>query len=82
MRSEYNLIPVGENEVVAEGKCIQTGDVYRTAPFNELNWQRWRYLRVPIQYALPELEADDREFLMSGFSPIGWEEFYGTDNDE
>lgn len=82
MRSEYSLIPVGESDVVAEGKCIQTGEVYRTAPFNELNWQRWRYLRVPIQYALPELDAHDREFLMSGFSPVGWEEFYGTDDDE
>jgi len=75
MLNTYELIPVGEGKVVAEGKCIQTGDVYRTAPFNELNWQRWRYLRVPIQNALYELEADDREFLMSGFSPIGWEEF-------
>lgn len=82
MRSEYSLVPVGENEVVAEGECIQTGKTYRTAPFNELNWQRWRYLRVPIQEALYELDADDREFLMSGFSPEGWSEFYGTNNNK
>ena len=81
MRSEYRLIPAGDTDVVAEGKCIQTGKIYRTAPFNELNWQRWCYLRVPIQEALYELEADDREFLMSGFSPEGWAEFYETDDE-
>jgi hypothetical protein len=81
MRSEYRLIPAGDTDVVAEGKCIQTGKIYRTAPFNELNWQRWRYLRVMIQEALPELDMHDREFLMSGFSPEGWTEFYGTDDE-
>ncbi len=59
----YELLPVGETDVVAEGKCIYTGKTYRTAPFNELAWQSWRYLRVPIQVALPELENYDREFL-------------------
>lgn len=81
MRSEYQLIPVGDEDVVAEGKCIQTGKIYRTAPFKELNWQKWRYLRVMIQEALPELDMHDREFLMSGFSPEGWTEFYGTDDE-
>ena len=77
----YELLPVGETDVVAEGKCIHTGKTYRTAPFNELAWQSWRYLRVPIQVALPELENYDREFLMSGFSPEGWDEFFGTDDE-
>ena len=76
MRIDYYLIPVGDTEVVAEGKCLQTGKIYRTAPFNELGWQSWRYLRIAIQDALPELNADDREFLISGFSPEGWEEIY------
>lgn len=81
MLNTYELIPVGDDRVVAEGKCLQTGNTYRTAPFTELGWQKWRYLRQMIQVALPELNADDREFLISGFSPDGWKEIYGTDDE-
>jgi len=81
MRNDYKLIPVGDEDVIAEGKCLQTGKTYRTSPFNERGWQRWRYLRVAIQDALPELDAGDREFLISGFSPEGWEEIYGTEDE-
>ena len=39
------------------------------------------YLRELIQVALPELNADDREFLISGFSPEGWDEIYGKEDE-
>ena len=81
MKRQYELLQVGDSNIIAEGKCIYTGEAYRTAPFTLEGWQSWRYLRIPIQDALPELEAHDREFLMSGFSPVGWEEFYGTDDE-
>lgn len=81
MLNTYELIPVGDDKVVAEGKCLQTGNTYRTSPFTELGWKKWRYLRQMIQVALPELNADDREFLISGFSPDGWREIYGTEDE-
>jgi len=30
-----------------------------------------------IQNALPQVSADDREFLMSGISPTGWTKTFG-----
>jgi len=35
-----------------------------------------------IQNAFPYLSAGDREFLMSGYSPEGWEKTFGRDDDE
>lgn len=32
-----------------------------------------------IQVACPELSSDDREFLISGMSPEGWEKLFGGD---
>lgn len=32
-----------------------------------------------IHRAFPELSADDREFLMSGISPEGWDETFGEE---
>ena len=81
MLNTYQLIPVGEKEMVAEGKCLQTGKVYRTSPFTGLGWMRWKKGGEMIQVALPELNADDREFLISGFSPDGWREIYGTEDE-
>ena len=31
----------------------------------------------PIQRAMPEVSADDREFVLSGISPAGWESAFG-----
>ena len=32
-----------------------------------------------VQDAFPYLSSDDREFLISGMSPEGWEETFGKD---
>jgi hypothetical protein len=32
---------------------------------------------VHAQTAFPELNSDDREFLISGISPKGWKEMFG-----
>ena len=37
---------------------------------------------VPIQHALPHLSADDREFLMTGFTPEDWATLCGDEDDE
>ena len=34
-----------------------------------------------IQYAMPELSADDREFIMSGNTPEEWDQLFGFDDD-
>lgn len=34
-----------------------------------------------IQDALPNLSADDREFVLSGITPEEWAEVFGTEED-
>lgn len=58
------------------GPCVVTGKPYSVAvPGRELH--NYRQGKLHIQYAMPSLSAGDREFLISGISPEGWEEFFG-----
>ena len=61
------------------GPCVVTGETYSvTVPAAEL----YAYRRgLKIQDAMPSLDAGDREFLMSGFSPAGWDWTFGSDSD-
>jgi hypothetical protein len=42
----------------------------------------WQNSRRLIQEAFPELNADQREFLISGATPEEWEEAYPPEEDE
>jgi hypothetical protein len=33
-----------------------------------------------IQEAMPQLDADDREFIMTGITPKEWDDTFGTDD--
>ncbi len=49
-----------------------------TIPGNELfKYRQGEY----IQEAMPSVSADDREFLISGTSPEGWEILFPPDGD-
>ena len=41
----------------------------------------WRAMEggALIQDAIPDISSDDREFLISGMSPEGWEKLFGGD---
>jgi|TARA_B100001094_G_C18178004_1_gene799086 hypothetical protein len=45
-------------------------------PVTETQIQSWR-LGALIQDAMPELSADQREFIMSGIMPDSWERIFG-----
>lgn len=67
IREEYSPVHV----YVFQGPCIVTG-VTQTVrvPADELHaYRRGTY----IQDALKSVSADDREFLMNGYSAEGWE---------
>jgi hypothetical protein len=52
------------------GKCVVTGKPHSvTVPAAELYAYR---SGAYIQNAMPSVSAEDREFLMSGYSPAGW----------
>ena len=43
----------------------------------------WKYGGMLIQNAMPHVSADDRKFLMTGYTPEDWEKMFGDlDEDE
>lgn len=69
-----------EHTYTFTGPCLKTGKPYSvTVPADGLHkYHQGAY----IQDAFPNLSKDDREFLMSGYSPEGWKEIFGDDDDE
>lgn len=66
-----NFKVVGDKTIVSRN-CKMTGEPYSvTVLTKELN--TWRFKGKLIQDAMPNTSADDREFLISGYSPKGWE---------
>ena len=59
------------------GPCRVTGEDYtltiKGAELFDLNYGK------PIQEALHSLDAEQREFVISGTSPKGWEKLFGND---
>lgn len=63
--------------ITIEGPCVFTGKMYKVVvPIK--GYSAWRK-GMMIQDALPELSAEDREFLISGISPEGWKEAFGEE---
>ena len=61
-----------EGQVVhVEGRCHITGQVY-AATYPKDGIDKWQ-AGVFIQDAMPDVSASDREFLVSGISPAGWD---------
>tara|TARA_R110002051_G_scaffold2261_1_gene11736 strand:- start:3028 stop:3222 length:195 start_codon:yes stop_codon:yes gene_type:complete len=53
-------------------KSMLTGNVsMRYIPVTEEQVMRWERGEL-IQVAMPELSLDDREFLMTGITPLEW----------
>ncbi len=44
-------------------------------------WDAWQNGQF-IQNAMPELTADEREFLLTGMTPEEWDEAFGEEDDE
>ena len=62
------------------GPCLGTGKPYSvTVPADGLNEC---HRGASVQDAFPNLSADDREFLISGFSPEGWKLMFGSEDDD
>jgi len=47
-------------------------------PITEKQIAAWRSGTL-IQVAMPELTPDEREFLMTGFTPDDWKKMFGKD---
>lgn len=47
-------------------------------PITEDQYERWRNGEL-VQNAFPQLNADEREFLMTGCTPEEWDEMFGEE---
>ena len=67
-------VTVSGDSVTYEGPCAVTKELYKvTAPKAAVDaWSRG----VLIQDAMPDLSPGDREFLVSGISPAGWDQLF------
>lgn len=66
---------LGDNRTRVFGPCVFTGEEHScVVPSDGLQ----RFLAGEhAQTALPNVSADDREFLISGISPAGWKKTFG-----
>lgn len=65
--------------IIVRDLCKVTGKEYVVAVPRE-GYNKWKNGML-IQDALPELNTNQREFLISGISPEGWELMFGTDEE-
>ncbi len=75
---EENILPT--HSYTFTGPCVITGKKHEvTVPAEELFAYRQG---LTIQEAMTSLDKDQREFLMSGISPDGWEKDNHTTQQE
>lgn len=70
----------GQHFYLFTGHCVITNKNYTVkVPAQELyNYRQRQY----IQTALKSVSAEDREFLMTGYSPEGWKQVFYDEEEE
>lgn len=66
---------------ICKGKCSATGLEYTTAEFPIKAYRAWSNGAL-IQEALHMLSEHDREFMISGLSPDGWNQTFLSGMDD
>jgi hypothetical protein len=74
-RHNQTITLLKDGSCIVKGKCIQTGKMY-SVRVRQLNLFRWLNEEEPIQIALSDVNPEDREFLISGISPEGWNQLF------
>jgi len=71
----------------ASDQADGTSIVYGTCPFLHQEYKLvvetaalWRFMHgEPAQVCFPDMDRGDREFLISGISPEGWQKMFGDE---
>jgi hypothetical protein len=72
-------VTVVGDKMTYEGLCDVTKETYKvTVP--KAGVEAW-LSGMHIQDAMPGVSPDDREFLMSGISPAGWDRIFKDEDD-
>ena len=71
---------LANGDMKIEGKCISTKEPHEIIiPKASIEgYYKWRYDREPLTKTLPNMSRDDREFLITGYTPKGWAQDFGT----
>ncbi len=54
----------------------------REIPVTETQLNNWKVGGIVIQRAMPNISADDREFIMTGITPEEWDRFVPREEEE
>jgi hypothetical protein len=76
MYANLKVSPVSKTQVRLTGPCIVTGKDYSVVVSKQAAANYFQ-LGVKIQDAFPKLSLEEREFLISGVSPEGWNRTFG-----
>ena len=76
MYTSLKVNPVSETQVRLIGPCIVTRKVYSIVVSRQAAVNYFQ-LGMKIQDAFPKLSLEEREFLISGVSPEGWNQTFG-----
>lgn len=71
---------IDNDTLLVTGSCIVTGKDYKVEAKRQsfVDYLNGAYIQDAFNY----LNADDREFLLSGYSPEGWIEVFGEEDED
>ena len=72
---------IAENKVFVHKQSTATGHINTMViPTTQGRIEYWMQSGELIQDVMPDLTADQREFLMSGITPEEWDDMFGGDD--
>lgn len=77
---DYEMIQI-ENGMVTVAKTCSVKKISYAVTVTEKAWDEWKAKKKPVQEVFPELDADAREFLLTGMTPDEWYELFGLGSD-
>ena len=78
--ADFKVIYLDDDFAKIKGNCRVTGKEYETKKFEIIDFIKWKN-GMNIQRALPYMDADDREFLISGTTPEAWDVMFEQQQD-
>jgi hypothetical protein len=71
----------GGNTIVFSRECQVTGKTHEVTVSKEA-YEMWCTRKLLIQEAFPGLSEDDRELILTGYTPAEWAEIFPQEGDE
>ena len=78
MAPNLTITIINKKWLQVSGTCAITRELYSVKVPRD-GFVSWANGRSPIQAALSQVSVEDREFLISGISPVGWEQTFGIE---